>query len=347
MVDRYDIAVQSCIILKAGNDALDDQLAAHNETMDDLDRSRAIAADVADLAAAGKDCASATGAEDLITGATVGVCAFAAVEGAANVAANEYELQMSEAERSHEAEVQTLAGNIDEAICFNDAEIELVDARAALMRIKRAQQDQAKAIINLRGLKSYALGLFNEGHAAVAMEEARLERSLPSQFAVSEAAELFSHAHGLRPARDLPGRAGRGVRVPDQPRARQQVLAATRPDELEAALQTVIAFVATPTASTAPRRTSCTPCSACASTCSSSGTAPTTRRASWRSPRSTASACCSPRPAEQPSATPTAIDTSASSSRSRIQPARSRSAGATRRACRSWPTTTAPSACGR
>lgn len=245
VVDRYDLTKQSCIILQAGNDALDEQLAAHNETMDDLDRSRAIAADVAALASAGKDCANSFNVDKLITGAVVGVCAFAAVEGAANVAANEYELQMSEAERSHEAEVQTLAGNIDEAICFNDAEIELVDARAALMRIKRAQQDQAKAIINLRGLKSYALGIYNEGRAAVEMERRRIERSLPSQFVVSEAAELFSQRMAY--AQRMTYLAVRAAEYDFQTslRARGQVLAATRPDQLEAALQTAIQFVAT------------------------------------------------------------------------------------------------------
>jgi hypothetical protein len=245
VVDRYDLAKQSCIILQAGNDALDEQLAAHNETMDDLDRSRVIAADVAALASAGKDCANSFNVDKLITGAVVGVCAFAAVEGAANVAANEYELQMNEAERSHEAEVQTLAGNIDEAICFNDAEIELVDARAALMRIKRAQQDQAKAIINLRGLKSYALGIYNEGRAAVQMERRRIERSLPSQFVVSEAAELFSQRMAY--AQRMTYLAVRAAEYEFQTslRARGQVLAATRPDQLEAALQTAIQFVAT------------------------------------------------------------------------------------------------------
>jgi hypothetical protein len=245
VVDRYDLAKQSCIILQAGNDALDEQLAAHNETMDDLDRSRTTAADVAAVAAAAKDCAGAAGVDDLITGAVVGVCALAGVEGAANAAANEYELQMNEAERSHEAEVQTLAGNIDEAICFNDAEIELVDARAALMRIKRAQQDQAKAIINLRGLKSYALGIYNEGRAAVEMERRRIERSLPSQFVVSEAAELFSQRMAY--AQRMTYLAVRAAEYEFQAslRARGQVLAATRPDELEEALQTAIQFVAT------------------------------------------------------------------------------------------------------
>ncbi|MFO0745424.1 MAG: hypothetical protein U1F43_07095 [Myxococcota bacterium] len=88
------------------------------------------------------------------------------------------------------------------------------------------------------------MGLFNEGHAAVAMEEARLERSLPSQFALSEAAELFTSRMAY--AQRVTYLAVRAAEYEFQTslQATQQVLAATRPDQLESALQSVVAFVA-------------------------------------------------------------------------------------------------------
>ncbi len=241
---RYDIAKTSCLLLKAGGDLLESETAKHVEVMNRLDAGRTAIASIEAVAAAGKDCVnSIAGADPLSKLGAAPACGFAAAEAAAKIGGAVLEQEMNEAERAHDATMLRIQNQTDLRICFNDAELELVGARAAAIRILRAQQDQATAIINLRGQKSYTLGLFNEGHAAVLMEQARLARSLPSQFALSEAAELFTTRMAY--AQRVTYLAVRAAEYEFQTslQARQQVVAATRPDQLESALQTVLAFV--------------------------------------------------------------------------------------------------------
>lgn len=243
LVESYDIARKSCILLKAGNEAQEEQLAAHTETMKNLDIARTALASTAAAASATKDCAASFNVETIVTGAVAGVCVASAVEGVANVALEIVSFAMDEAERAHEQASLAIQNNTDEAICFNDAEMELVGARAALMRIERAVQDQAIAVVNLRGQKSYTAQLFDEGHEAIALEEARLERSLPSRFVLSEAAARFTRRMDY--ARRVTYLAVRAVEYEFQAslKDRQTVLAATRPDELEAVAQSLSTWV--------------------------------------------------------------------------------------------------------
>lgn len=244
LVERYNITKQTCLIHKAGADALASELEDHNKTMKKLDAGRTAASAVEAAAAGAKDCAAAVSGTNLVAGAAAGVsCGAAAVEGAAKIAGAVLDHFMREAERAHDATMQRIQANTELRACFNDASLELVGARAATLRIERARQEQAIAVINLRGQKSYTLGLFNEGNAAVAMERARLERSLPSAFAQSEAAELY--ARRMAYAQRVTYLAVRAAEYEFQAslNARQQVLAATRPDQLEQALGAVTALV--------------------------------------------------------------------------------------------------------
>lgn len=243
LLESYDIAKRSCIILKAGNDAIEAQTAKHNALMKDLDTARAVAAGIATAASAAKDCAASFNVESIVTGAVAGVCIASGVEAAATIAADVLETVMGNAERAHEEAVLALAGNTEEEICFNDAEMELVGARAALMRIERARQDQAAALVELRGLKSYTYDLFVEGGEAVAREEALLERSVPSQFLLSEAAERFDRRMAY--ARRVVYLTVRAVEYEFQTSLsdRQKVLSSTRPDQLEQVIQSLSTWV--------------------------------------------------------------------------------------------------------
>lgn len=243
---RYDIAVRSCLLLKAGGEALEAEMASHDEVMSRLDAGRAELAAIEAVSAGVKDCANTVSGAGpgALSGAPVVACGAAACEAAAKIGGAVIEAEMAGAEREHDATMLRLENQTELSVCLNDAELELVGARAATLRVLRAQQDQAIAVINLRGQKSYTMGLFNEGHEAVATEEARLERSLPSQFALSEAAELFTTRMAY--AQRVTYLAVRAAEYEFQAslQAKQQVLAATRPDELESTLQTVLTFVA-------------------------------------------------------------------------------------------------------
>lgn len=243
LIESYDIARRSCIELQTGNTLQEEALANHNKTMQGLDIARATLAGVAALAAGVKDCASSVDVEKGLSGATVTACVAAGVEATANAAIAGIEGKMNDAERKHEEAALGIDNDTAEAICFNDAELNLVGSRAALMRIKRALQDQAIAMINLRGQKSYTLGLFNEGNEAVALEEARLTRSLASRFILSESAIRF--ARRMDYARRVTYLAVRAVEYEFQASLaeRQAVLAARRPDELEAVVEKLSAYV--------------------------------------------------------------------------------------------------------
>ncbi len=242
-VTRYDIAKRSCILLNAGNDAQEAELSAHNDTMNALDRGRTAAASIAHAAGGAKDCAASFNVEKVITGAVAGVCTFAVVEAAANIAVEVLDLQMNEAEREHEAAAQRIQDNTEEARCFNDAEMELVGARAASLRIRQTAQAQASAIINLRGQKSYTAGLWGEGNIAASNERQRLARSLPSRFVLSDQANTYLRR--FRQAQRLVYLSVRAAEYEFQATlaARQQALAATQPSELEEALRGVAGVV--------------------------------------------------------------------------------------------------------
>jgi hypothetical protein len=242
-VTRYDLAKRSCIILHAGNDAQEAELSAHNDTMNALDRGRTAAASIAHAAGGAKDCSASFNVETVITGAVAGVCGFAVVEAVANIAVEVLDLQMNEAERDHEAAAQAIQNNTDEARCFNDAEMELVGARAASLRIRQTAQAQASAMINLRGQKSYTAGLWGEGNIAVSNERERLARSLPSRFVLSDQANTYLRR--FRRAQRLVYLSVRAAEYEFQATlaARQQALAATQPSELEEALRGVSGVV--------------------------------------------------------------------------------------------------------
>lgn len=241
-IGSYEIAVESCLILQRGNAGIEELTAQHNKIMDRLDRAKGAMEGLAAEAAAVKDCGSSW---DLGDFGTAVACGGAAAEAQFTVAAIALETEMNIAEREYQEELLAKQNGIAERTCMNDAGLALVGAKAAQMRVLRSRQDQAKAILNLRGQKSYTLALFNEGRAAVALEEARRERSLPSRFVTSEAAERF--AAKQRYAQRVTYLAVRAVEYEFQQSLAQlqDVLAATSPLQLEAVLDEVSRYVAT------------------------------------------------------------------------------------------------------
>ncbi|MFO0745425.1 MAG: hypothetical protein U1F43_07100 [Myxococcota bacterium] len=139
---RYDLAKRSCLLQKAGADQLEAETAKHDEIMTRLDGCRTALAAIEAASAGAKDCAntiSGAGA-GAITGAPAVACGFAVAEVAAKIGGAFLEEQMGEAERDHDATMLRLQNQTDLSVCLNDAELELVGARAATLRVLRAQQ---------------------------------------------------------------------------------------------------------------------------------------------------------------------------------------------------------------
>ncbi|HEY1100874.1 MAG TPA: hypothetical protein VGF99_18185, partial [Myxococcota bacterium] len=152
----YDIAMASCMILKLGNDQLEDARRSHDDTMHKLRVGKAVADSVAAAASAVKDCATAAGS-DTKFGVAAGVaCGAAGVEGAANVASIAIEAAMDDAQAAHDTFMANLEGQIDEDRCFKDAEMNLVGAQTATLRIQRANADLQRTVLELDNGKATA-----------------------------------------------------------------------------------------------------------------------------------------------------------------------------------------------
>jgi hypothetical protein len=243
---RYDIALRSCLILKAGNEQRAQLETDHAKTMNDMDIGRAAAASAAEALQATSDCtATASGTSNAISSGVAAIsCGFGFGAAAARIAAEAVQTSMNVAERNHALVVAAVEDQTELRICVNDAGLELVGAKAATLRIVSAQQTQAQAILNLRGQKSYTAALHAEGRIAVENERRRLARALPSRSILSDAAERyldrFEYAQRLT---FLAVRAAEYELQRELPQLLRDVTAATRPVQLEDALRDVAAIV--------------------------------------------------------------------------------------------------------
>ncbi|MBO6935261.1 MAG: hypothetical protein JJ863_09800 [Deltaproteobacteria bacterium] len=241
--ERYDIAMQGCIRLKAGNDALEDAQRAHDRTMTDL-RIGKLVADVASNAAAGvKDCASATDIQSGAAGAVA--CGASAAEAVAESVSDGLQFAMDEAQQKHDALIMSLEADTAEDICFIDAEAELVGVRTAGLRIQRAISDLQVALYQTKELKGNAESAYADGLLALAATEGRAYAPMAHDYWLAE--RLQTYTRRFRNAKRITYLAVRAVEYEFQTSlpARELVLAAEVPDDLERALDMLWSTAAT------------------------------------------------------------------------------------------------------
>jgi len=240
---RYDIAMRSCIIAQAYHDQMEAALAGHNETMSDLGAGK-LAADIASFAAAAAKEMCNIGSEILSGG---GIAAAAAAEAAAQSVSAGLEYAMEEAERDHEENMMNLEHAMDDTICLNDAEMELVGTETAALRIVAAQTELSELLIEFRNLKNELRGLLAEGHTAVENETDRRLSPMAMDFWLDEKIEIYRDY--LRQAKRVVYLTVLAVEYEFQLSSleRQAVLEATTPMELLQVIDNLRSYVMTGT----------------------------------------------------------------------------------------------------
>ncbi|MGK0361172.1 MAG: hypothetical protein ACI9U2_003490, partial [Bradymonadia bacterium] len=187
-MERYDIAMRSCIIQQLGNEVREDALAAHNDTMSDLATVK-LAADVtANVAAGVKD---KGGIEDnFFSGGTQ--AAGAAVEAAAKSVSDGMQFAMDEAERKHAEVMLALENDILDRRCFNDAEMELVGSRTSSLAVERAANELAARFGEKQILEVNLSADILEGTTSLlAQQEARVA-PIATDYWLSESIERYA-----------------------------------------------------------------------------------------------------------------------------------------------------------
>ncbi len=192
--DAYDIAINSCIILQEGNLAIEDATAAHNETMTELREVKLAADIVANVAGGVKDCASSVGASPFAAGAA---CAGAAVEAAALSVSDGMAFAMEEAVQKHETLIAQIENDISERTCFNEAELELVGARTAVLRIQQTMIELEAANLAFENMKVAAQGVWDDGHSNLDFLETRFVTPMSHDYWLDERVTTYERSFRL------------------------------------------------------------------------------------------------------------------------------------------------------
>lgn len=243
-LEAYDIAVRSCQLQAESNARLTELSNAHLANMRDL-RAGQLAADItASVAGAAKDCAdagmAASGDALLSAGASLAFslvsCGSAVVEATANGVSAGFGVGIENAIDAHESAVSTEEGNTAVAICYNDARSELVGMRSAAIAIDQATFDLERVTATLAQEIADADRVWADGHAYLNDIEDFPVR--PPSGDLWADARLATFERRFRLARRASYLAVRAIEYEFQASltARADVLAATTPDDLEAAL---------------------------------------------------------------------------------------------------------------
>lgn len=149
--DSFDIAMKACILQQAGNETMEQALAAHNKTMSHFKAGK-LAADLTAIVAGGvKDAmvSYATGI-DPVSKTFGGVAAAASmVETAATGVAAGLEFAMDKAQTEFDQTMTILENDISEQVCFTEAQANLVGAKTAALEVQRAMQELSAASLAL------------------------------------------------------------------------------------------------------------------------------------------------------------------------------------------------------
>ncbi len=188
---RYDVAMRSCLIAQLGGQALSNALAAHNDTMSELAAGK-LAADIAANVAGGfKDTASA---DAFFTGGAKGLAA--AAEAVAESASDGLAFAMDEADRGHAENMLALENDINDRVCFNDAEAELVGARASTVAVGIAANELAQRFAEKNTLARNLSADIDEGLTALRAQTAATVAPIGTDYWLAEEVERYRRTFG-------------------------------------------------------------------------------------------------------------------------------------------------------
>lgn len=192
--ERYDGAMRGCFILKQGNAAVEAAIVQLNSTMTSMANAKFAADQTAKIAQKARDLFSLEKPWQW-----VGSLIFGAVQQAAESTADTLALKMDEAERQHELTVEKLENETELRQCINEAEIELVGARSASLRVRRQAQALSQTIVQFNNLKAAMQGALDDGRSSIEAEAYRRVAVAQVDFWLDSNLDL--HAQRMRRAR--------------------------------------------------------------------------------------------------------------------------------------------------
>jgi hypothetical protein len=166
LIDRYDNAMRSCMILQGGNALINSLESRHANTMAEL----AFAKETAQAQAAA---GSFISAGNVFGGlATFGLTLISGGVGLhGELSVDMIERKQAVAEIRHQ-ELMTEVRNLQqELICFNDAEQHLVGMRTAQQEIALAISERTRALVELGNLKDQVRSAVRDARAAIDRED--------------------------------------------------------------------------------------------------------------------------------------------------------------------------------
>lgn len=251
--EAYDIAMESCLILEEGNEDLAEAREAHKANMDGLRVAKTTAEGVAIAAGAVKECAATAAGSDSTSpwGAIKGsvstalACGAGAAEAVADITANSLGAVMDGAQAAHESLVAGIEERTELRICFNDAKHELVGLKAATMDLEGAVFALERANARVQEQIADAQREYEDGHAYL-----KEVGSWPMPDAAGDKwgnERVNRYLRDFKLARRATYLAVRAVEYEYQQSlgARQDVIDAKTPVDLESVLQTLWSTAAT------------------------------------------------------------------------------------------------------
>lgn len=238
--ERYDNAMQSCMIQTMGNELRAETQSAHDRTMVILGGAKLMADSTAQLAKAGRQSA---GIDSIFTFAATAVFAFG--EALATIASQTLAFSMESLERSHGRTMAAIDAQVAQATCYNDAEMHLIGARSASLDLQRATQDLAQQLVAFDGLRGSVEGLLTAGLQELRTETERTRAPLDIDFWIDD--RIDSYQRYMRAARRTVYLAVMAVEYEYQFSSAERAftLAAETPDDLERVLTNLRAFTMT------------------------------------------------------------------------------------------------------
>lgn len=240
--ERYQIAFASCQIMAESNRREESLLRITNYVLTGLNAAKLIADSAAAIAQVGVDCAMMTGPWDKPYGGV-----FATVRAVAEVASLVLDTAMTEVERYRDQALTVMQNYEEETICLNDASMELVGVRTAVMRIEQAMNGHAAALLELQSLRRELRGALAGGHVDVAEAASRVISPIATDFWLDE--DVARYRAALRRARRVVylGVVAAEYEFQLSLDYRDDVLAARSPLDLEAVVDGLRAYTATGT----------------------------------------------------------------------------------------------------
>ncbi|MFP4601269.1 MAG: hypothetical protein ACLFVJ_23680, partial [Persicimonas sp.] len=249
--EAFGNAKESCYELVKTNDELEDARARHKSHMEDLYRDKAIADGIAAGAAAVKDCANSMQSAKGVKGYALGgvACGAAATEGAANITSVKFQHDIDTSKQAHDNELETIAADGEEKRCFIEAQQELVGIETGRSRLRAAAFALERAQANADEQTAEAQRIYERGHAYLNEHDREGEDAGRVDPAGDQWAQpdIETYVRKFNIAKRATYLAIRAVEYEYQQsvQARQLVLTAKLPDQLNEALDQVWAITGT------------------------------------------------------------------------------------------------------